>query len=234
VPTPITPLAEVVGENCKRLRGRIGITQDDLARHARTVGLRWRASSVGDFEAGRSSPTLATVVAVAAALQSALDDPVRLGPDPTDIRLSDLVACAGWVSVTEALIVPGPTLAQWLGGAVATLPPLDAYRPPPTQPGDGSAYAELEKELRKAHATLDGAEGVLARSGLAEQRTAKTLGVDPGALALASFELWGGTFTEERDRRAGPDANKQKRGQIARTMRAELAVALEQMWPRTD
>ena len=206
----ITPLAEVVGENCKRLRAQIGITQDELARHARTVGLRWRASSVGDFEAGRSSPTLATVVAVAAALQSLLDEPVaRTGPQPADVRVSDLVAFDGWVAVTEVLIVPGATLVQWLGGAVATLPHLDAY-------------SAIENETRSILKTFDGKDGLLARSGLAEQRMAKSLGIHPEDLALLSFELWGGTFTEERDRRAGPDANKQRRGQITRAMRVEL------------
>jgi hypothetical protein len=41
-----------------------------------------------------------------------------------------------------------------------------------------------------------------------------------------SFQLWQGTFTEERDRRAGPDANQQKRGRISRDLRAELEKAL--------
>jgi hypothetical protein len=38
--------------------------------------------------------------------------------------------------------------------------------------------------------------------------------------------LWQRTFSEERDRRAGADANQQKRGQESRTLRAELEKAL--------
>ncbi len=209
----VKPLAEVVGENCKRLRGTIGLTQDELARYARNCGLRWRASSVGDFEAGRSAPTLATVVTVAAALQWAIELPTHHAPgadQPTGVTLGDLVRCDDMVVVSENVVVPGTTLAGWLGDTVVSLPELKNYLP----------------IFGARGARIAGAAGVLARSGLAEQRMAKTLGVEQESLALWSYELWGGTFTEERDRRAGPGANKQKRGQISRAMRDELHAAL--------
>jgi hypothetical protein len=41
-----------------------------------------------------------------------------------------------------------------------------------------------------------------------------------------SFQLWHSTFSDERDQRAGPDANQQKRGRISRELRAELEKAL--------
>ena len=53
-------------------------------------------------------------------------------------------------------------------------------------------------------------------------RQAKALGIEPARLAQLCFRLWGGTFSEERDRRAGPHANAQKRGRVARELRAEL------------
>jgi hypothetical protein len=34
--------------------------------------------------------------------------------------------------------------------------------------------------------------------------------------------LWRRTFTAERDNRAGPDANAQRRGQISRQLKADL------------
>jgi hypothetical protein len=34
--------------------------------------------------------------------------------------------------------------------------------------------------------------------------------------------VWGRTFSEERDRRAGGEANAQKRGRVTREMKAEL------------
>ena len=65
-------LAEVVGANCRRIRNEIGITQDELALYARAHGLKWNAAKAGDFEAGRSEPTLATVLKVGMALGQAL------------------------------------------------------------------------------------------------------------------------------------------------------------------
>jgi hypothetical protein len=68
------------------------------------------------------------------------------------------------------------------------------------------------------------AVAVLRRSGLAEDRLAQRLGVNPDELALMSSQLWAGrTFSEERDLRAGPEANAQKRGQVSRTLQADLA-----------
>lgn len=225
--TPITELfdvptlAAVVGENCKRLRSSLGITQDELARYARNVGLRWRASSVGDFEVGRSAPSLATVIAVAAALQLALTHRQsgrrKRGQGPTGITVRDLVGCDEHVAVNEMLIVPGNALAAWLGGKFADIPPSDAID------------AALEAQMDRAEGYLAGTGAVMERSGLAEERMAKSLGVDLRTLSVASFHLWERTFTEERDRRAGPDANKQKRGQVTRTMRAELAAVVKDM-----
>jgi hypothetical protein len=42
-------------------------------------------------------------------------------------------------------------------------------------------------------------------------------------LAAVSFHLWQGrTFSEERDRLAGPGASPQKRGRVSRALQAEL------------
>ena len=51
-------LSAVVGRNCKRLRTDADVKQDELAKHARSVGLRWTASKVRDFEAGRNAPKI--------------------------------------------------------------------------------------------------------------------------------------------------------------------------------
>jgi len=68
---------------------------------------------------------------------------------------------------------------------------------------------------------------VRQRSGLTEDRVARRLEVSRDRLAATSFRLWDGrTFGEERDRRAGSDANAQKRGRVTRELRAELEEAL--------
>lgn len=235
-------LAVVVGRNCKRLRTYIGVTQDELARHARTLGLTsWKASAVGDFEAGRSTPSFSTVLTVTAALQWSIEDRAeQAGMTGKDLRasklpgvtLADLLEFDGMVTLTDTFWVFGSELAEMCRkGYVFTLDPSIYSRDSPEPfnfgPGrlrkfeirSGAYLREREDELG---ITFDELTSMLQRSGLAEQRLARQLEVKPAELAAASFRLWKRTFTEERDRRAGTEANQQKKGRISREMRAEL------------
>lgn len=63
---------------------------------------------------------------------------------------------------------------------------------------------------------------VLARSWLTEDRLAKKLNITRELLAETSFRLWQRSFGEERDRRSGADANAQLRGQVSRSLQAEI------------
>lgn len=63
-------------------------------------------------------------------------------------------------------------------------------------------------------------------SGLTEDRLAQRLGVSRDWLAAVSFRLWHKPFSQQRDLIAGTDANKQKRGQVTRTLQAQLEKAL--------
>jgi transcriptional regulator with XRE-family HTH domain len=195
-------LAEVVGANCKRIRSETGITQDQLARYARLHGLRWNAAKVGDFEAGRSSPTFATVLVVGMVLQRAREDANLVEQlsggkgDTPDVTLADLLDSSehGFITLNDSLSLK-----------TAELP--DVAR--------GQAFPSHWYE-----------DPLLQRSGLAEERLAKSLGISHSRLADASFQLWHSTFSEERDRRAGPDANQQKKGRVSRELRAELQKVL--------
>jgi hypothetical protein len=70
-------------------------------------------------------------------------------------------------------------------------------------------------------------EQIRQRSGLTEDRIAQRLEISRDRMAAVSFRLWQGrTFGEERDRRAGPGANQQKKGRITRDLRGELEEAL--------
>jgi hypothetical protein len=55
-----------------------------------------------------------------------------------------------------------------------------------------------------------------------DARMCKNIGVDQVLAAAAMAALWCRTFTAERDHRAGPDANAQRRGQISRQLKADL------------
>jgi transcriptional regulator with XRE-family HTH domain len=206
-------LAVVVGANCKRIRvKKIGVTQDELARCARLLGLRWNAAKVGDFEAGRSAPTFATVLAVTLALQMALEDAAERRRESPEggVTLADLLDGRDHIALTDSVAVAATQLAEVCRGRTFT--PFDL---------------EYWRRARSAQDTIDGiVADMLQRSGLTEHRLAKHLGITPDRLADVSFQLWQSTFSEERDRRAGPDANQQKRGRISRELRAELEKAL--------
>jgi transcriptional regulator with XRE-family HTH domain len=189
------PVAEVLGTNCRRIRLDAGLTQDDLAKAARRFGLRWTASKVRDFEAGRSAPTFATVLALTAALEDATDQRPRL---------ADLVRFDGKVTVPDDVAPPG---AQWTSICAG---------------GRWDRLSELWEESRY----IGPFRPVLDWSGLTDQRVAASLGLDTDQLCNAAMQLWGTVFSAERDRRAGPDANPQKRGRITRELKAELMESL--------
>jgi transcriptional regulator with XRE-family HTH domain len=185
------PLAAVVGANCRRIRGTAGITQDELASHARDVGLRWTASKVGRFERGEYSPTLATVLAVSAALSEAIG---------SGVDLSDLVRSDGWVGVTDVFAVEWGALQHMVcrqHRAVAFVPTGASIGTPLPQ-----------------------------RPSLDAERLAQRLGVSDDDLEKASLQLWGRSFSDERDKRAGPGANPQQRGHVSRVLQAELEKTL--------
>lgn len=226
-----SPLAVVVGANCKRWRKQLGLTQDKFAEFARMVGLRWTASAVGDFEAGRSSPSLATVIAVGIALQFAFarteefnsvasdDDDGKVlmqfahleAPTLADLFRTD----ADWVDVNGVLRPPGEDLSKLFLGGIANYGGNTAE--------ERAALYEMVEEGRKFQAEL------ATRAGVTEKRMARQLGISVTDFMVRSVRLWGRTFTEERDMRAGPDTNQQKKGRVAREMRDEIAADIQKV-----
>lgn len=227
------PLAVVLGRNCKRIRREIRATQDDLARHARAIGLNWTETKVGHFEAGRvGRPTFAMVLAVTLALQMALEETTERRDAADGVTLADLVGDKGYIALTGGLSVPAVQVQEVCRGGKFPIGDqqyrLTIRHPEPLSPDEIAAAAEqMAKWLRTdAKPLVDGIADALQRSGLTERRLAKHLRITDQQLAAASFLLWQSTFSEERDRQAGPDANQQKRGRITRALRAELEKAL--------
>ena len=68
---------------------------------------------------------------------------------------------------------------------------------------------------------------LLSDYGEPEQRLARDLGLDRERLAAEMAALWRRSFHAERDRRAGADANAQKKGRVARKLKAELKTVLD-------
>lgn len=194
---PSRPLTAVLGMNCRRLRTEFGLSQDALAGYARAVGLPWNGAKIANFEAGRWTPTFADVLALGIALEHARLFTLTAVPELHDrAAVQRQVVLADLLESDEPVTVRGTTLS---GAELADIGRSQKFPPP----------------------------RVVAppRPDLAEQRLAKALRIDRARLAEVSQDLWGATFTTERDRRAGA-GNQQKRGRIARELRAELEKAL--------
>jgi hypothetical protein len=194
------------------MRERVGATQDELARCARDVGLRWDAGKVRRFESGDVAPSFPTVLAVTLALQRVADEHLVPG-EPIDWSyhgLSDLVESQtdAYVNVTDKLMVRPEILRQVCEGFA------------------WDTVAMTRDTFATFNAAVDELAGVIVRQGLTEHRLAKRLGISPAHLADLTLTLWGGTFSEERDRRVGPNAKQQNRSQMTRKMQAELEKAL--------
>jgi hypothetical protein len=176
----------------------------DFARTLRRYGLSWSTGRVSDFEGGRAAPNLGTLFVVAAALNAVHKD--------RDVTLADLFDGMGPVQVNSELHVQLRAIKAALQGAPATPTRLTAAVFNPQDPLPEWARGMDHKLI--ARMLLDFLE--------TDQRMCKRLGVTAEVGAAAMVKLWGRTFTAERDRRAGPDAKPQHRGQVSRQLQAEL------------
>lgn len=217
-------LAVVVGQNCRRIRSESDVTQNVLAKHARSVGLRWTTSKVGQFERGQNAPTFGTLVALSIALSRATR---------SDVVPADLVAFDGFVEFNDDLRLVGSKVEAALRGEPwGTLTVEDAgIDPAAARDVVTTALAKfVEKGQRrpKRYGALDVSAIMAAaqRSGIDEERVAKRLGVELDRLHEASVFLWGQSFSDQRDKLAGPGANAQKRGRVSRNLQMQLEEEL--------
>jgi hypothetical protein len=151
------------------------------------------------------------------------------------VTLADLLAGHGLVELTDTLdTVPTGWVADVCRGRASTWPPADEYWRD-AWPAQEVEPGVLERRAARTAAAVKHAAAQMAevgrldvaeRSGLTEHRLAQRLKISRAQLADVSFRLWRSTFSEERDRRAGPDANQQKRGQVSRALQAELEKVL--------
>lgn len=207
------PLAEVVGRNARRLRGTA--TADDLAKAARRCGLNWGTGRVSDLEHGRVSPTLPTLIALAAALRSLSGTPVAL---------SELVEHDGYIALAGELVVKGTALKRFIGGAPIDLRAADLYWDEDDPFVRKILGMDAEPASRGRRRDLYAA----SEQGETEARLSKSLGVDREVVATAAEELWGRTVSAERDARAGRDASPQMRGRVTRELKSELAQRISE------
>lgn len=218
-------MATVAGRNAQALRKAAGLTLAEVAKAAKSYGLAWTTGRVAAFESGRVSPTLPTLIAVAVTLADVAARP---------ISLVDLFAGDGRVIVTDNLTLELANVRAALGGKTLKPPTVSDV------PGGNddlaealfSAALEVKDELgglkfKPTIGDLRAASKQLAEFADADLKVTKSLGATRLATALAMTKLWGQTFVAERDRRAGSEANAQRKGRVARELKDELRKWLD-------
>jgi transcriptional regulator with XRE-family HTH domain len=203
------PLRDVIGENARRLRG--DATADDVAKAARRYGLNWGTGRISDLEHGRVSPTLPTLAALALALSDVRDAKVTLG---------DLLDSDENISLTTALKVTSDQIRRFLASG-------DMFEFALTSPSDWIAELRDQWPVRLHEVPAGALMRLLSDFGEPEERLARDLGLDRERLAAEMAALWRRSYHAERDRRAGVDANAQKKGRVARELKAELRTVLD-------
>lgn len=200
-----TRISQVIGQNARRIRTEIAdATQQQVAVELVKLGLPWSAGRVAQLELGRVSPTLPTVVLVAAALDA-------LTPKSRPVTVVDLLAADGGVELTSGVVVPSATLGGVLRGGKAGA--LAEYRRPFGMSGESAAELSAKETY-----------------GRTDERAAKELGLDKYMMIKLSTTVWGHNLSEERDRRVealdGP-VSRVAKARITQQLRAELADELE-------
>lgn len=221
VPKPDTAargLATVIGENARRLRtGKAKLTLDQVSIAARMRGLNWSESRVADFESGRVAPNLATLIAVCLALADA---------GCADATFPELLRSESPIQINDSLLLSNEQVVDLLSGHPAG-PQNPQKQEQGGVPTPGLPPPEVVNAAVAAFDATSVVEAVMKASGATEERTRKTAGISSIELARLSASMWGRSFSEERDRRAGEGANAQKRGQVTRQMRAELQAQID-------
>jgi hypothetical protein len=144
-----------------------------------------------------------------------------------EITLGDLLRSDENITLTKSLTVTNDELQGFLRGAAVSIN-VERYAAEAIKAG----LAALKALKENWPPRLKGAKsGVLASVwrdyGAAEQLLARDLGIDRDQLIAEMAVLWGRAFHVERDAIAGEGASAQKRGNVARTLKAQLKARID-------
>jgi len=227
-------LDQVIGRNLRRLREDAGLSQDQVANRARTVGLSWTRSSVAAAEAGTKTFDVSELVLLVPLFGKSVDEllagkgSVRVGsihdlelPVVRGILAATVTASA--TKSTKAKVQPEPQRKRRpRRSATHVRRDVDENRGP-------------RSEMMMDAIRPDPFEIEMAARGEAEQKAARRLGVEPLDLSIASFKRWHRSLTEERDARVDEQSDKSstlrtiqaRRGHITRQLLDELQPRLK-------
>jgi transcriptional regulator with XRE-family HTH domain len=228
------PFGAQVGARLRQLREDLGLRQEEIAVAARKVGLGWDRSIVASIETGQRELRAEELL-----LLPLLWTLSFRGEDgsPLEVGLVDLLPGGEWVQLTnDARVRRDVLVAITTGRSVVALGPFGFDVPAarelfqfdeelPDFPAAASMVKKIAPDLERA-SNSDRVGIWEAERGDAEQKAARKLGVSAFTVAIAAWQLWRRSLSDERDARvsehAAPDAP-------ARTMQALRAHATRRL-----
>ena len=226
-------LGQLLGDRLKELREEQGLSQDEVARRARVVGLPWARATVIAFENGqRKSVALEELLLLSYAFS---------------VEPGDWFVGRGWAKLTPDAMASLKVIRAMLAGSPTAhwrrisqrLWDIPQFKDAPNVLG--AQFEKLNERLRHAEEYLGpefasdtAIHAMEAAAGQAEVKAAYKMQVKPLDVSLASFRLWGRSLTQERNRRVGEAAREASfrslqatRGHITRQLLKELAPTLK-------
>jgi hypothetical protein len=196
------------------LRLGAGRKLEEFAATARYYGLKWTSGRVGDFESGRTTPTLPTLILVTATLSNLIG---------RKVAVPDLFEGAGRVAISDRLSLDlSAVRAAFSEGAAVTA--LDMTHVRDTVKRSLAEWEELRKGWPQPLQAVPSGKirGVCRAMSDSDKRMRKNIGVDFYMGAAAMTKLWGKPFTTRRDELTQPGAKAQEWGQVSQRLKAEL------------
>lgn len=214
-------LSESIGRGARAIRVDAGLTLEEVAKSARLFGLAWSTGKVSDLESGRIAATLPTLLAVTAALGFAVGRPVSPG---------ELLAGDGRIAINDQLSIDVSVARSVFSDTGLEVNVMtDVAGVADTALQGVLAGIAIRKNwpvwAREVNPRL--VYDVHTAFRESDHRMCRLVGVDDTLGAAAMTRLWSRTFTAERDHRAGPGANPQKRGQVARGLKGQLQKVID-------
>ena len=223
----VKSLAEVVGENVKRLRGEKSM--ETVASAAQAFGLNWSAGSVSAIENGNFKVTIETLMALTSILNNE-DNWIR-GEDDVEAyalgpKLEELFKTDSPIAVGKGSVTTHSAILKWLHGSQleTRLAPemlekakemiaISSSRLKSLNLPEGTTFGDLRTKYRNPTA--------------GEERAAKRAGVDVIELLAWSDSLWAMRFEERRDKLAGEGSTPQKKGRVTRNLISDIQAAMD-------
>ena len=228
-------LGQLLGEHLRQIRREQKLSEDEVARGAKDVGLPWTWATGDALEkGGRKSVTVEELLLLSYAF----------GVEPADWFVGK-----GWAHLTSEAraslgvirtMLAGSPTEQWtrIDERVWDLPQFNEA------PGIlGVQFERLNQRLRRAKqilgpdtSTETAIKAVEAASGKAEVNAAYKMRVEPLDISLAAFRMWGRSLTQERDRRVSEAIRsvtlrslQTTKGRVTRMLLKELGPLLDQL-----